>query len=138
MKEDTKEVERLRRETLEKQDRELKKIEREKLERKGYDYKILLRQKNKVFYIATAVLLVIEIAIFILFIFSPELEDFSLYAEIAIPILWVFEFIGMQLYTYPNKKVIRMSDYEAGKEKQRLEKEEEENRKRRNENRYKN
>ncbi|MFA6796845.1 MAG: hypothetical protein WCR63_04690 [Bacilli bacterium] len=134
--EEKNEVEQLRKKALQNQQEKISKIEREKLERTGYDYKKLLKQKNTVFYWTIAVLLVIEVALFFTFIFSPSLKDFSLYAKISIPIIIVFELIGMRIFTVPNLKVIKMSDYEAGKEKQRLDKEEEENIRKRNQNRY--
>jgi len=134
--EEKNEVEQLRKKALQNQQEKISKIEREKLERTGYDYKKLLKQKNTVFYWTIAILLVIEVALFFTFIFSPSLKDFSLYAKISIPIIIVFELIGMRIFTVPNLKVIKMSDYEAGKEKQRLDKEEEENIRKRNQNRY--
>jgi amino acid permease len=130
-------VEEVKKEALKKQDEEIKKIEEEKLKRTGYEYKLLLKQKNKVFYIAVLVLVLIELAILFSFMFLSNLSDFKIFAEIIIPILWAFEFLSIQIYTTPNKKIINLTDLEAGKEKQRLDKEEEENIRKRNKNRFK-
>ncbi len=125
-------IEKVKEESLKKQAEGIAKIEEEKLKRTGYDYKILLKQKNKVYYIAILVLVLIEVVVFFSFMFLPNLADFKIFAEIIIPILWVFELLSIQIYTMPNKKIINLTDLEAGKEKQRLDKEEEENIRKRN------
>ncbi|MDD4532266.1 MAG: hypothetical protein PHW22_02405 [Bacilli bacterium] len=129
-------VEKAKLEANKKQAQAIKKIEIAKLERTGYDYKRLLQQKNRVFYIATGILFTLEIIIFFLFIFLPKLSDFKIYAEIILPVLWIFSFLAAFIYTAPSKKILRLSDLEAGKEKQRLDEEEKENIRKRNKNRY--
>lgn len=129
-------VEKAKLEANKKQAQAIKKIEIAKLERTGYDYKRLLQQKNRVFYIATGILFTLEIIIFFLFIFLPKLSDFKIYAEIILPVLWIFSFLAAFIYTAPSKKILRLSDLEAGKEKQRLDEEEKENIQKRNKNRY--
>ena len=129
-------VEKAKLEANKKQAQAIKKIEIAKLERTGYDYKRLLQQKNRVFYIATGILFTLEIIIFSLFIFLPKLSDFKIYAEIILPVLWIFSFLAAFIYTAPSKKILRLSDLEAGKEKQRLDEEEKENIRKRNKNRY--
>jgi len=114
----------------------LKIIQEAALMRTGADYKNELHKKVNIFLTFTGVLIALEILIFILFMVTSNLDSVLLAVRIVFPILWVFHIITVPIFTSNSRKIFNMSDLEAGKEKERLDKENDEAKRKREQNRY--
>jgi len=116
--------------------KKLKIIQEAALMRTGADYKNELHKKVNIFLTVTGVLLALEVIIFSLFMFTPNLDSVLLAVKIVFTILWTFHIITVPIFTSNSRKVFKMSDLEAGKEKERIDKETEEAKRKREESRY--